>query len=204
MTAHLPRRFVAAIAVLATSGLPWAAISAQQQQPPTFRGGGALVGVDVTVLDKDGRPIPGLSAEDFQITLNGHEIVTLIRSIDQPLQVSEALLSVEIQAKLRRLHRYVRAETLKGNPVDHLEIVPGDVFGVFNASEVLTEPCEDRVDAVPLLHNSHSNGVVDPFAGHECRNGPANETGPRGAVAQPDAGGSRQKHRSCDAHRGAF
>jgi hypothetical protein len=43
----------------------------QQQTPPAFKGGVALVTVDVTVLDRDGRPVPGLTAADFQVKLNG-------------------------------------------------------------------------------------------------------------------------------------
>lgn len=40
-------------------------------QTPVFRSSTTLVTVDVAVLDKDGRPVPGLAADDFQIKLNG-------------------------------------------------------------------------------------------------------------------------------------
>ena len=47
------------------------AASAQQQAPPTFRSGTRLVVQTVTVKDKDGRAIEGLTAKDFVITEDG-------------------------------------------------------------------------------------------------------------------------------------
>ena len=43
----------------------------QEQRPPTFRSGTNLVRVDVTVMDKDGRPVRTLTAEDFELRENG-------------------------------------------------------------------------------------------------------------------------------------
>jgi hypothetical protein len=49
--------------------------SAQQSSPgaqvPPFRGGTDLVRLDVSVLDKDGMPIQGLTAADFSILEDG-------------------------------------------------------------------------------------------------------------------------------------
>jgi VWFA-related protein len=40
-----------------------------QQPQPVFRGGVDLVTLDVTVIDKDGKPVRGLKPEDFVVTL---------------------------------------------------------------------------------------------------------------------------------------
>jgi VWFA-related protein len=42
-----------------------------QTQQPVFRSGVDLVTVDVLVVDRDGRPVPELKAEDFRVTVDG-------------------------------------------------------------------------------------------------------------------------------------
>ncbi|MBP6715306.1 MAG: hypothetical protein KA205_00455, partial [Acidobacteria bacterium] len=61
----------AALCVAATTASVAGRQSSAPQKPPTFRSSVTLVTVDVTVLDRDGKPVPGLTADDFQIKLNG-------------------------------------------------------------------------------------------------------------------------------------
>jgi VWFA-related protein len=61
------RQFVAAACFLCAGG----SILAQQQSPAPFKSGVTLVTIDVTVFDADGFPVPGLTAADFEVRLNG-------------------------------------------------------------------------------------------------------------------------------------
>ncbi len=69
----MPRAAITASLILATAF----SIRAQQPKPsqqpalPTFRATVELVQFGVTVVDKQGKPVTGLKAEDFQIVENG-------------------------------------------------------------------------------------------------------------------------------------
>jgi VWFA-related protein len=60
------------VGVLLATLVTGPAVLGQTPQSPVFRGGVTLVTVDVTVLDRDGKPVPGLTADDFEMKLDGH------------------------------------------------------------------------------------------------------------------------------------
>ena len=57
-------------AALAVVGLAVATLTGLAQEP-VFRAGVDLVTVDAIVVDSDGRPVTGLTADDFTITVEG-------------------------------------------------------------------------------------------------------------------------------------
>jgi len=57
-----------------------ATLHAQQQQPPVFRSGANIVTLDVTVVDKNGKPVRGLKASDFEVKLEGQ--VRPVQTVD--------------------------------------------------------------------------------------------------------------------------
>ena len=57
--------------VLATVTIVTAAVAVSAQQQPTFKAGVDLVNFGVMVVDKQGKPITGLTADDFEIVENG-------------------------------------------------------------------------------------------------------------------------------------
>jgi VWFA-related protein len=70
----MPRRFL--VACVLVTGLLTVLVNGQQagdqeQQPPVFRSSTNLVRVDVSVIDKDGKPVRSLTADDFEIRENG-------------------------------------------------------------------------------------------------------------------------------------
>ena len=47
------------------------AAGAQGQKPPTFRSAVELIAVDVNVVDRNGQPVAGLAAEQFEVSVDG-------------------------------------------------------------------------------------------------------------------------------------
>jgi VWFA-related protein len=87
MSSMRTRVFGVWLGLLCLIAAPWPAAKAQQTSaaPPTFRVTSSLVFLDVTVLDKKGRPVvTGLTKDDFTIIENGKP--QRIFSFDAPAQ----------------------------------------------------------------------------------------------------------------------
>src|SRR5438067_1747508 len=62
---------VSSVSTVVVSLMFYVAVAAQQPARPTFRTSTQLIVETVTVKDKDGKPIEGLTAKDFTITEDG-------------------------------------------------------------------------------------------------------------------------------------
>ena len=91
----MPRRSL--LACVWIVGLFTIAVRAQQagdqdQRPPTFRSGTNLVRVDVSVLDKDGKPVRTLNADDFELRENGElQAITSFKLVEANGQPTDDL-----------------------------------------------------------------------------------------------------------------
>ena len=75
----------------------------QQQQPPRFRTSVEIVRLDVTVLDKQRRPIRDLKREDFTVLVDGVEqpLVAFDVVVIPPVERSRAAWTREVSADVR-------------------------------------------------------------------------------------------------------
>lgn len=79
MTANRQRRRGRQLILVATLPILASPILGQQGQPPRFRTSVDVVRLDVSVLDRDRRPVRGLTREDFTVLVDGEpqEVVAL-------------------------------------------------------------------------------------------------------------------------------
>jgi VWFA-related protein len=72
-------------------------VAAQVQQTSVFKGGVSLVTVDVSVLDRDGKPVAGLTANDFDVKLGGK--TSPVRTVDYLQVTAKADVPLQAQAQ---------------------------------------------------------------------------------------------------------
>ena len=142
-------------------------VSGQQQTPPpTFRSTTTLVTVDVVVLDNDGRPVKGLTADDFQIKLNGKVQPVRALSYVQVAEQAAPITVTEIEPNEPVGRRVSTNATPVGDArlfvlmVDDLSFGPGGGKTLFaSAARFLDrQPAGDYVG----LTTSSGSGIINP------------------------------------------
>lgn len=139
------------------------------QQAPVFKSSVTLVTVDVTVLDKDGRPVPGLSADDFQIKLNGKLEAVRAMSYVTVAEKAAPLTVKEIPAEVTG-RRVVSNDAPKGEQkvfvlvVDDLSMPPeGGKRTVEGAKKFVIA---QAADAYIGLMSTSGTPIVNPTLDH--------------------------------------
>jgi VWFA-related protein len=142
-------------------------LTAQQpQQTPTFRSSVTLVTVDVVVLDRDGKPVPGLTADDFQIKLNGKVQPVRALSYVQVAEKAAPLTVTDVAPDEPVGRRVVTNATPAGESrifvlmVDDLSFAPSGGKSLFAAASRFIErqPVADYVG----LSTTSGDKIVNP------------------------------------------
>ncbi len=173
-----------ALIVICCAALGVAAPHASPQQTPVFRGGVDLVTIDVTVVDKDGKPVPGLKPEDFVVTLEGQ--ARPVRALDF-LEFGSASGSTSTAAARETTNAAASAPARRGGRVvvflfDDLSYSagigksmlvaaertlasfdPDDQIGVVTSSGLgpVVNPTRDRSAVLAALHDKRMIGRYD-------------------------------------------
>jgi VWFA-related protein len=112
-----------------------------QQPAPTFRSGVDVVRLDVSVVDRNGTPVRGLTAADFIVTDRGSRQEVQSVAVDRlPLSV-QLVLDVSESVSGRRLERLIAA----ANGL-LTALRPGDRAGLVTFSHMLLVPVEMTAD----------------------------------------------------------
>jgi VWFA-related protein len=134
------------------------------QQTPVFKSGVDLVALDVTVVDKDGKPVTGLKASDFTIRINGKAGV--VRQLDYV--TFGAAPGSEVTVAGREVSNTAPAATAASRGgrvivllIDDLSAKPGQGKGLLVAAERMLNTL-DLGDMIGLATTSGLGPTLSP------------------------------------------
>ena len=136
-------------AILTTLVLALPSLVGAQEKVPVFRSAVELITVDAVVLDKAGRPVRGLKAEDFEITEGGKpQEVTSFEAVDLgDRPAAEPAASSPVATNLRSPRIPERAVVIL---VDDLGLAPPEIPPLVKALTHLMEGAFGTGDEVTL------------------------------------------------------
>src|SRR6186997_3519345 len=137
-----------------------------QLQAPVFRAGVELVALDVTVVDRDGKPVTGLKPDDFVVTLSGQ--IRPVRTFDYatfgaapPSEAAAAAPAREVTNDIARAATTSRGGRIVIVLIDDLAAKPGQGKSLTVAAERMLNTL-DLGDLVGLATTSGQGPVVTP------------------------------------------
>ena len=140
-------------------------------QTPTFRSTTSLVLLNVTVLDKSGRPVPGLTADDFKVKLDGKDRqVKLVNYLqvaappDATPSVPDATAEPRVQPTMAAPRTAATQRRVIVVMVDDLSLTPDRGRGMIESAKrfLMSLPPSDLVG----LATSSASSAVSPTADH--------------------------------------
>src|SRR5262245_29580944 len=160
----IPAACVGGALLLASVTAPNQQSLPQQQSPPVFRGGVDLVALDVTVVDRDGVPVTGLTAADFTVTLAGQ--VRPVRALDFVTFGGTPAVEVTSASRETTNNPALAARTSRGGRVivlliDDLSAKSGQMKLLTNSAARMLASF-DSGDLVGLTTSSGLGPVVNP------------------------------------------
>jgi VWFA-related protein len=152
----MPRAFMALVSAL-TLGAVWTAA----QQAPQFRAGNNTVSIYATVIDGDGRLVPDLTRDDFEVFDNGvRQDLTVFSSAPQPIGIVVMLDRSESVERFRSIVRDAAQAFVK-------QLTPGDRARVGSfGSRIVIRPDSfigDRAELSRILDEELPTGGATPL-----------------------------------------
>ena len=148
--------FAAGVILLATVAVP-----AQQEQEPTFRVGTKIVPVYATVLDTQGRLVPGLEQDAFTILDNGKpQEITFFQNDVTPFTVVVMMdYSASMTANLELLEAAAEQFLLRMLPEDKGQV--GAFSDKIQFSGTFTSDRDDLIGAIDDLQFGNPTRLWD-------------------------------------------
>ena len=103
------------------------------------------------------------------------EVSPLNGRLDEPLEILEAELPVQVETDVRRLHRDVGVEPVRLNPLEQLGVLPDRLLGCTGRSTVLAEKSDGYTGALAVEIGARQQCILKGLPGNVAARDAADE-----------------------------